>query len=184
MSLKDTSDAIVAEFTALTEWEDRYKRIIALARDLPAMPDELKTDERKVRGCSSTVWLYAQRHGDRVTYLADSDAVLVRGLVALLLKVYSGQRAEEILATPPTFIENIGLNQNLSPNRANGLTAMVTQIRKQALEALMEFNRTRPTELTPKGNRIVNGPLAQVITDAPNPDDDTDDTNALESKPH
>lgn len=183
MSLKDTSDAIVAEFTALTEWEDRYKRIIALARDLPAMPDALKTDERKVRGCSSTVWLHAERNGDRVTYLADSDAVLVRGLVALLLKVYSGQRAEEILATQPTFIENIGLNQNLSPNRANGLTAMVTQIRKQALEALMEFNRTRPTELTPKGNRIL--PPINPHRDANTPlRDDDEGTSALARKPH
>jgi len=155
MSLTQTIDAIVAEFSALTDWEDRYKRIIALARDLPPMPDELKTDERKVRGCSSTVWLHAERDGDRVTYLADSDAVLVRGLVALLLKVYSGQRAEEILATQPTFIERIGLNQNLSPNRANGLTAMVTQIRKQALEALMAYNRDRPTEMTPRGTRTL-----------------------------
>ncbi len=155
MSLQHTIDAIVAEFLALTDWEDRFKRIIALARDLPPMPDELKTDGNKVRGCSSSVWLHAERDGDRVTYLADSDAVMVRGLVALLLKVYSGQRAEEILATQPTFIERIGLNQNLSPNRANGLTAMVTVIRKQALEALMAYNRDRPTEMTPRGTRTL-----------------------------
>jgi cysteine desulfuration protein SufE len=152
MSLQQTIDEIVAEFTAIADWEERYKRIIALARDLPAMPEHLKTDERKVRGCSSTVWLHAERRGDRVEYFADSDAVLVRGLVALLLKVYSQQKAEEILATQPTFIEHIGLNQNLSPNRANGLTAMVTQIRKYALEALMAFNKERPTEMTPKSN--------------------------------
>jgi len=155
------TDRIVAEFSALPGWEDRYKRIIALAKDLPAMPDALKTDERKVRGCSSTVWLYAERDGDRVVFLADSDAVLVRGLVALLVQVYSGERAEDILATQPTFIERIGLNANLSPNRASGLSAMVTQIRKQALDALMEWKRSRPTEATPRSSRVIHphGPL-------------------------
>lgn len=155
MSLKQTIDRIVAEFAALPEWEDRYKRIIAMARDLPAMPEQLKTDDNKVRGCSSTVWLHADRNRDRVVYLADSDAVLVRGLVALLLQVYSGQRAEDILATQPTFIEDLGLNQNLSPNRANGLTAMVTQIRKLALDAVMAAKRERPTEFTPNASRIL-----------------------------
>lgn len=162
MSLPAKIDAIVAEFAALPGWEDRYKRIIALAKDLPAMPEALKTEERKVRGCSSTVWLHAEREGDRVVYLADSDAVLVRGLVALLLRVYSGERAEEILSAPPTFIERIGLNANLSPNRANGLSSMVTQIRKQALDALMAWKRDRPTEVTPRASRVVQpgSPLA------------------------
>jgi len=148
--------AIIAEFDALPEWEDRYKRIIALAKTLPAMPETLKTDEKKVRGCSSTVWLHADRRGDRVEYQADSDAVLVRGLVALLVRVYSGARAEEILATSPTFIERLGLNAaNLSPNRANGLSAMVTQIRRLALEALMAYKKDRPTELTPRASPIL-----------------------------
>lgn len=153
VSLNAKIDAIVAEFAALPEWEERYKRIIALSKTLPAMPDSLKTDDKKVRGCSSTVWLHADRDGDRVNYQADSDAVLVRGLVALLVQVYSGARAEEILATPPTFIERIGLNAaNLSPNRANGLTAMVTQIRRLALDALMAFKKSRPTlhDIPPK----------------------------------
>lgn len=155
MSLNDTINAIVAEFDGLPEWEDRYKRIIALAKTLPAMPEALKTDDKKVRGCSSTVWLHADRRGDRVDYQADSDAVLVRGLVALLIRVYSGARAEEILATPPSFIERLGLNANLSPNRANGLTAMVTQIRRLALDALMAVKRERPTELTPRSSPVL-----------------------------
>lgn len=155
MSLNDTINAIVAEFDGLPAWEDRYKRIIALAKSLPAMPEVLKTDDKKVRGCSSTVWLHADRRGDRVDYQADSDAVLVRGLVALLIRVYSGARAEEILATPPSFIERLGLNANLSPNRANGLTAMVTQIRRLALDALMAVKRERPTELTPRASPVL-----------------------------
>ena len=171
MNLPAKIDAIVAEFAALPAWEDRYKRIIALAKDLPAMPDALKTDDRKVRGCSSTVWLHAEREGDRVLYHADSDAVLVRGLVALLMRVYSGERAEDILAASPTFIERIGLNANLSPNRANGLSSMVTQIRKQALDAFMAWKRDRPTEITPRASRQVqpNSPLLR-------PHDDEDGT--------
>jgi len=177
VSLPDKIDSIVAEFAALPGWEDRYKRIIALAKDLPAMPDALKTDERKVRGCSSTVWLHAERDGGRLIYLADSDAVLVRGLVALLLRVYSGERAEEILAVAPTFIERIGLNANLSPNRANGLASMVTQIRKQALDALMAWKRERPTEATPKSSRVIhpNSPLQPRPAQA----DDDDGASAL-----
>jgi cysteine desulfuration protein SufE len=92
------------------------------------MAEEHKTEANKVRGCSSTVWLHASCDGTTVTFQADSDAVLVRGLVALLLEVYSGRTPREILGAPPDFIEEMGLNVNLSPNRANGLTAMVRQI--------------------------------------------------------
>lgn len=119
---------LVDEFQALPDWETRYKLIIAKAKNLPAMPEELKSDDNKVRGCSSTVWIHASVTNGDVTYVADSDAVLVRGLVAILMEVYSGHPPREILAAPPEFIEEMGLNVNLSPNRANGVTAMVRQI--------------------------------------------------------
>lgn len=128
MSILTDMARLVDEFQELPDWESRYKRIIALAKELQPMPEELKIDANKVRGCSSTVWLHAELKDGNVVFLADSDAVLVRGLVALLLKVYSGHPAREILAAPPDFIEELGLNVNLSPNRANGLTAMVKQI--------------------------------------------------------
>ena len=92
------------------------------------MADELKNDSNKVRGCSSTVWLHGSLSDGKVVFQADSDAVLVRGLVALLLAVYNNHTPNEILQAPPDFIEELGLNVNLSPNRANGLTAMVKQI--------------------------------------------------------
>jgi cysteine desulfuration protein SufE len=133
MSILHEQARMVDEFQAIPDWEERYKRIIAMARELAPMPDAYKTDENKVRGCSSTVWLHADYDGSRITYLADSDAVLVRGLVALLLHVYSGHTPDEILGAPPEFIEEMGLNAHLSPNRANGLTAMVKQIRLYAL---------------------------------------------------
>jgi cysteine desulfuration protein SufE len=124
---------LVAEFEALPDWEARYKRIIDYARTLAPLPDEHRIDENKVRGCSSTVWLHASYDAGRITFLADSDAVLVRGLIALLLRVYSGHTPDEILAAPPEFIEELGLNAHLSPNRANGLSAMVKQIKTYAL---------------------------------------------------
>jgi cysteine desulfuration protein SufE len=133
MSILQEQARMVDEFQSLPSWEDRYKRIIAMAKDLAPMPDELKTDANKVRGCSSTVWLHASSDGRVVTYVADSDAILVRGLVALLLAIYSGRTPDEILGAPPDFLEEMGLNANLSPNRASGLTAMVKQIRIYAL---------------------------------------------------
>ena len=128
MSILQDMARLVDEFQELPDWESRYKRIIALAKELIPLPEEQKTDDNKVRGCSSSVWLHAEQRDGKIIFLADSDAVLVRGLVALLVKVYSGHTANEILAAPPDFIEELGLNVNLSPNRANGLTAMVKEI--------------------------------------------------------
>ncbi len=133
MGIQERIAGLIAEFAAMGGWEARYKLIIERARRLAPMPDALKTDANKVRGCSSTVWIHASCADNLVIYLADSDAVLVRGLVALLIEVYSGSPPEEILRSPPTFIEGLGLNVNLSPNRANGVTAMVRQIMIYAL---------------------------------------------------
>ncbi len=133
MNIAEIMAGLVAEFSAVGGWEERYKMIIERARRLPPMPGELKVEANQVRGCSSTVWIHASCADGLVTYLADSDAVLVRGLVALLLEVYSGHPPEEILRSPPAFIEELGLNVKLSPNRANGVTAMVRQIMIYAL---------------------------------------------------
>ncbi len=124
---------LVAEFETLPDWQERFRRIIDLARTLPPFPEEQRTEANKVRGCASSVWLFASRDGQAVRYLADSDAVMTRGLIALLLRVYSGHTAEEILEAPPDFIEELGLNAQLSPNRANGLGAMVRQIKAYAV---------------------------------------------------
>jgi cysteine desulfuration protein SufE len=133
MSILQTQARIVAEYQALTTWEDRYQKIIALGRALPSLAEEFRTDDNKVRGCSSTVWLYATNVDDRIVFHADSDAAIPKGLVALLVQVYSGHTAKEILGAPPEFIEELGLNQNLSPNRANGLTSMVKQLMAYAV---------------------------------------------------
>lgn len=133
MSILQLQARLVAEYQALPTWEERYQKIIALGRALPPLPEEFRTDANKVRGCSSTVWLHATSEGDKVVFHADSDAAIPKGLAALLVQVYSGRTAKEILAAPPEFIEELGLNQNLSPNRANGLTAMVRQLMAYAL---------------------------------------------------
>jgi cysteine desulfuration protein SufE len=129
-SLKERSDAITADFLKANDWESRYKILIAMGKALPDLPENLKTEEAKVKGCQSQVWLHAHRdaHG-KIIFQGDSDALLVKGLVALLLKIYSGSTPQEILTTPPEFLKAIGFEGNLSPSRANGLFSMIKQIR-------------------------------------------------------
>jgi cysteine desulfuration protein SufE len=140
MSILQIQARLVAEYQALPTWEERYQKIIALGRALPSLAEDFRTEGNKVRGCSSTVWLYATHDGERIIFHADSDAAIPKGLAALLVQVYSGHTAKEILGAPPEFIEELGLNQNLSPNRANGLTAMV----KQLMAYAMALSNRRP----------------------------------------
>ncbi len=122
-----------ALFADCKDWEARYKRIIELGKKLEALPEEFKTEDLKVKGCQSQVWLKADLNSEGlVTFRADSDALIVKGLVYLLVHFYSERRAEEILALQPKFIENIGLAEHLSPSRANGLMAMIKQIKYYA----------------------------------------------------
>jgi len=131
-SILDKQMALVAEFEALPDWESRYARVIAMAKALPALEETAKVDANKVRGCSSQVWLVHETRDGLLHLRADSDAVLVRGLVALLVHVYSGHSPREILGAPPDFLEDMGLNAHLSPNRANGLASMAGRIRQLA----------------------------------------------------
>lgn len=128
-----TVSEIVAEFNRFSSWEDRYSHIIQIGKELPALPDILKTDDYKVRGCQSQVWLIPEFKDGKIYFQADSDASIVKGLIALLLKVYSGRTPKEILAQPADFIQELGLNTNLSQTRANGLVAMIKQIKFYAL---------------------------------------------------
>lgn len=120
---------IIAEFGSVKSWEERYKKVIDLGKTLPKLPAELYDDKYLVKGCQSRVWLHAQRTPDgKVDLLADSDAMIVKGLVAILLKVYSGSTPDDILSNPPHFISELGFQSHLSPSRANGLMSMVKQI--------------------------------------------------------
>jgi cysteine desulfuration protein SufE len=116
------------DFARFSEWEGRYKHLIDLGKKMPAMSEEYRTEENKVKGCQSQVWLGAKLDGNKIHFEADSDASIVKGIVALLVYVYSESTPDEILTTKPTFLEDIGLREHLSMSRANGLTSMVKQI--------------------------------------------------------
>ena len=135
-AIAEEQDRIVEEFSRVGDWEERYRKIIALGKELPPieeLPAEVRDEKFRVRGCQSTVYLKPDLGNGRVHFTATSDALIVRGLIALLLRVYSDRTPDQILATRPDFIERIGLSQNLSQGRANGLAAMLEQIRLYAL---------------------------------------------------
>ena len=131
-SADDAQNAIIDEFGFFSDWTERYQYLIDLGRKLPPFPDALKTDEHKVHGCQSQVWLVASGDANRLGFQAISDSAIVSGLIALLLRVYSGRSATEILETEPRFIESIGLAKHLSPTRSNGLSAMFDTIKQRA----------------------------------------------------
>jgi cysteine desulfuration protein SufE len=132
----DAQDAIVDEFSFFGDWTERYQYLIDLGRKLPPFPEELKTEEHKVNGCQSQVWLVARGDAKRMEFSATSDSAIVSGLIALLLRVYSGRPAQEILDTQPRFIDALGLQKHLSPTRNNGLAAMFKTIQEKARAAL------------------------------------------------
>jgi len=134
-SAQQAQNAIVEEFSFFSDWTERYQYLIDLGRKLPPLPDELKTDAHKVQGCQSQVWLVASGDSHKLDFHAISDSAIVSGLIALLLRVYSGRSAREIIDTEPGFIEAIGLAKHLSPTRSNGLAAMFKTIREHARKA-------------------------------------------------
>lgn len=133
MSLKQIQDEIIEEFSVFNDWLDKYDYLIELGNDLPGIDPEYKTDEYLINGCQSKVWLNADYKDGKIWYHADSDAIIVRGIVALLVKALNGQPPKEIIENDLYFIDEIGLKQNLSPTRSNGLVAMVKKMKTYAL---------------------------------------------------
>ena len=127
---------LIEDFELFEDWMDRYQYLIDLGRRLPEFPEELRTEENRIRGCQSQVWFVASRNGDRLEFRAISDAAIVSGLIALLLRLYSGRYPQDILDTPPDFVAALELESHLSPTRSNGLSAMLRAIRNLAAEAL------------------------------------------------
>ena len=124
---------IVEEFAFFDDWSDKYALIIDLAKEAPPFPEAFRTEENKVKGCQSQVWFHAENKNGILYFYGDSDALIVKGLVVLLLRVFSGHSAKEILETPLFFIEKIGLGTHLSSTRSNGLAAMIKQIKLYAI---------------------------------------------------
>ena len=129
-------EELIGEFELFDDWMDRYQYLIDLGRRLPEFPDELRTEENKIRGCQSQVWFVANDKDGRLEFRATSDAAIVSGLIALLLRLYSGRYPQDILDTPPEFVKALQLESHLSPTRSNGLSSMLAAIRRFAAEAL------------------------------------------------
>lgn len=133
MTIKEIQEEIIDEFAMFDDWMQRYEYLIDLGRSLPIIDEENKLDENLIKGCQSKVWLYANFEENQVKFTADSDAILTKGLVALLLRVYTDQKPKAILDADTEFINEIGLKEHLSPTRANGLVSMIKQIKLYAL---------------------------------------------------
>ncbi|MDD7524239.1 MAG: SufE family protein [Prevotellamassilia sp.] len=133
MTINETQDEIIEEFTALDDWMDRYQMLIDLGEEQAPLADADKTEQNLIDGCQSRVWIVCEEKDGRLHFRADSDALIVKGLVALVLQVVNDHRPDEIYAADLYFIERIGLRDHLSPTRSNGLLAMVKQIRMYAL---------------------------------------------------
>jgi cysteine desulfuration protein SufE len=132
-TINEIQDEIIVEFNDFDDWLDRYQLLIDLGSEQESLPDEYKTDNNLIEGCQSRVWLQADFVDGKVIYRAESDALIVKGIVSLLIKVYSGHTPDEILSSEPYFVEAIGLKEHLSPTRSNGLVAMIKQMRLYAL---------------------------------------------------
>ncbi len=133
MTIQETEQQIVAEFANFDEWLDRYAYIIDLGRDCPVIDERDKTEQNLIQGCQSRVWLSCELRDGRLYFRADSDAVITRGIISLLIRALDGHTPQEILDADLSFIDAIGLREHLSPTRSNGLTSMVKQMRMYAL---------------------------------------------------
>tara|TARA_A100001035_G_scaffold99691_2_gene78078 strand:- start:475 stop:897 length:423 start_codon:yes stop_codon:yes gene_type:complete len=132
-SIKNIQQSIIEEFDMFEDWMEKYEYIIDLGKSLPIIDNKFKTEDYLIKGCQSRVWLHAQQKDDKVIYTADSDAIMTKGIVALLIRAFSEQQAQEILEADTDFIKQIGLKDQLSPTRANGLVSMIKQMKLYAL---------------------------------------------------
>ena len=133
-SLKEVEEDIIEEFAEFDEWLDKYEYIIDLGKSLDSYPEDKKTDEHLIKGCQSRVWLDAKVENGVLVFNADSDAIITQGIISLLIRIYSGRTPEEILSSDFSVVEKIGLKENLSPTRANGLVSMIQTMKKLASE--------------------------------------------------
>jgi cysteine desulfuration protein SufE len=133
MTIAEIQEEIIEEFAFFEDWMQRYEHMIALGKSLPLIDPQYKTDEFIIKGCQSKVWLHAELQDGKVMLTADSDAIITKGIVALLIRVFSGQSPEAIVNADLAFVDEIGLKEHLSPTRANGLVSMIKQIKLYAL---------------------------------------------------
>ena len=133
MKIKEIQNEIVDEFSMFDDWMERYEYIIELGKKLPLIKEEFKTENNLIKGCQSKVWLQGEQTDDKIVFTADSDAILTKGIIAILIRTFSNQKASDILEADMNFIDEIGLKEHLSPTRANGLVSMIKNIKMYAL---------------------------------------------------
>ncbi len=133
MTIKEIQEEIVDEFAMFDDWMQRYEYIIELGKSLPLIEDQYKVEENLIRGCQSKVWLHAEKNDDKIVFTADSDAILTKGIIAILIRTFSDQKAADVMNAGTSFIDEIGLKEHLSPTRANGLVSMLKQIKLYAI---------------------------------------------------
>ena len=133
MKIKEIQEEIVEEFSMFDDWMERYEYIIELGKNLPLIKEEFKTENNLIKGCQSKVWLQGEQKDDKIIFTADSDAILTKGIIAILIRVFSNQSAKDILDADMSFIDEIGVKEHVSPPRANGLVSMIKNIKMYAL---------------------------------------------------
>lgn len=139
-NIKEIQAEIVEEFSMFDDWMQRYEYMIELGKSLPLIEEKYKVDENLIKGCQSKVWVHANLEGDKLVFTADSDAIITKGIVALLVRVFSNQHPKDILEADTTFIDEIGLKEHLSPTRANGLVSMIKQLKMYAVAYQTQLN--------------------------------------------
>ncbi|QJP33860.1 SufE family protein [Nonlabens sp. Ci31] len=139
-SIQEIQEEIVDEFSMFDDWMQRYEYMIDLGKSLPLIDANLKTEDRIIKGCQSKVWVNAELESDKIAFTADSDAIITKGIIAILIRAWSGQKPADIIAANTNFIDEIGLKEHLSPTRANGLVSMIKQLKMYAIAYQTQVN--------------------------------------------
>ncbi len=140
MSIKEIQEEIVDEFSMFEDWMQRYEYMIELGKSLPMIKEQYKTDDNIIKGCQSKVWVHAELEDDKLVFTADSDAIITKGIIAILIRVFSNQKPKDIIESETHFIDEIGLKEHLSPTRANGLVSMIKQLKLYAVAYQTQLN--------------------------------------------
>ncbi|MEY8849605.1 SufE family protein [Psychroserpens sp. XS_ASV72] len=140
MTISEIKEEIIDEFAMFDDWEERYQYMIDLGKTLPLIDEKYKTDDHIIKGCQSKVWVHAELKDDKIEFTADSDAIITKGIIAILIRVFSNQHPKDIIEADTDFIDQIGLKEHLSPTRANGLVSMIKQLKMYAIAYQTQLN--------------------------------------------
>jgi cysteine desulfuration protein SufE len=140
VSIQDIQNEIIDEFSMFEDWEERYQYMIDLGKTLPLIDEQFKTEDNTIKGCQSKVWVHADLINEKIVFTADSDAIITKGIIAILIRVFSNQSPKDIIEANTGFIDDIGLKEHLSPTRANGLVSMIKQLKMYAIAYQSQLN--------------------------------------------